>query len=312
MVDFGIVVWKTLDLQHYTYEVIKRLAIEGERLGFEYFGLADHFQALTDREYYYECYTTLSAIAALTERIRLGPLVTCVSYRAPSLVAKMASTLDVVSGGRLEFALGAGWDVAEYTAYGFPFPPASERVEQVEEALQIIRRMWTEAETSFEGKHFTVEKAVNEPKPFQRPHPRVWLGARHSNMLRLTAEYADGWNIDTAFTPTIFKRKLTILTECCKGIGRDVSQIRKSIANEVIIAETEAEVNAIVRGYSARFNIKPEDCIAHRIAGTPEQITAKLQKYVNLGVDLVICHFIGGHTLKPIELFSEKVMPNIS
>lgn len=189
MVDFGIVVWKALDIRGYNYDVIRKLAIEGEELGFKSFWLADHFQATSRRDPYYECYTALSAISSVTKRIRLGPLVSCVSYRLPSILAKMTSTLDVISDGRLELGMGAGWDVEEYAAYGIPFPRGSVRVQQVEEAIQIIKKMWTEPEASFEGRHFTVSKVVNEPKPIQKPHPPIWLGARGSKMLRLVAKY---------------------------------------------------------------------------------------------------------------------------
>ena len=311
MVKFGIVAWKTFDFRPYSYDMIKKLAVEGERLGFESFWLSDHLHAANPTDPCYECYTTLSALASETRRIRLGPLVTCVSYRSPSILAKMGATLDVISGGRLEFALGAGWDLAEYTAYGIPFPPSSVRVQQVEEGLQIVRKMWTEAESSFEGRYFTIRKAVNEPKPLQKPHPPIWLGTKSKNMLKLVAKYADGWNIDVAFTPDIYRQKLNILTESCKAVGRDADGIRKSIATEIILAKTEGEVKELVDKYSSRFSIKPEDCFYQRMVGTPEQIAEKLRKYVDLGVDLVIGYFINGHTLRPIELFSEKVIPNV-
>jgi F420-dependent oxidoreductase-like protein len=310
MVEFGLVVWKALDLGQYSYDVIRKLALQGEELGFGSFWLADHFRAASPRDPYHECFTTLSAIASETKRIRLGPLVTCVSNRPPSILAKMTSTLDVISGGRLEFGLGAGWDVAEYNAYGIPFPTARARVQQVEEAIQIIKKMWTEDESSFEGRYFRVSKAVNEPKPLQKPHPPVWLGARRGKMLGLVARYADGWNMESAFTPDMFKRRLTVLEEQCKDAGRNVNQIRKSIATDIIIGKTRAEVDELVKECSARFNMRAEECVAKRIVGTPEQVVERLREYVELGVDLIICHFVDGHTLRPVELFSEMVLPN--
>jgi len=311
MVEFGLVVWKTLDLRHYSYDAIRKLAVEGEKLGFESFWLADHFQAASARDPYHECYTTLSAIAADTKRIRLGPLVSCVSYRHPSILAKMTSTLDVISGGRLEFALGAGWDVEEYNAYGIPFLPASARVQQVEEAIQIIKKMWIEDEASFQGKYFTITKAINEPKPLQKPHPPVWLGAKRRKMLGLVARYADGWNMESAFAPEMFKRRLSVLEAECRDVGRNVNQIRKSIAVEIIIGKTKAEVDEVVKEYSARFNMIPEECVAKRIVGTPEQVSARLREYVELGVDLIICHIVNGYALGPVKLFSEMVLPDL-
>jgi alkanesulfonate monooxygenase SsuD/methylene tetrahydromethanopterin reductase-like flavin-dependent oxidoreductase (luciferase family) len=309
MVKFGLVIWKTLDLRHYNYASIRALSIEGEKLGFESFWLADHFQAASLRDPYHECYTTLSAIAAETRRIRLGPLVTCVSYRNPAILAKIASTIDVISEGRLEFALGAGWDVDEYNAYGIPFPTASKRVEQVEEALLIISKMWTENEPSFEGKHFRIRRAVNLPKPIQQPRPPIWLGCKQRKMLELVARYADGWSTESAFTPRIYAHRLSLLEEKCDTVGRHVSSIRKSIATDIILEETMNRVQDAVKDYSSRFNITPASCSAQKIVGTPTQVAERLGEYVDLGVDLIICHFINGHTLRPVRLFAEEVIP---
>jgi F420-dependent oxidoreductase-like protein len=311
MVRFGIVVWKTPQIGPCSYDMIRNLAMVGERLGFESFWFADHLVAATPTDPYYECYTILSALASETKRIRLGPLVTCVSYRHPSVLAKITATLDVISRGRLEFALGAGWDQAEYNAYGISFPPAPVRVEQVEETLQIITKMWTETEPSFDGKYFAIKKAVNEPKPVQNPHPPIWLGARGSRMLWLVAKYADGWNLDTAFTPCIYRKKLNTLTKHCESLGRDVRSIRKSVAHEIVIGKTDDEVKQLVNRCSARYNVGREDYLNETLVGTPGRIAEKLRGYVELGVDLVICSFVDWQSLKPIELFSEKVVPNI-
>ena len=311
MVRFGIVVWNTPQVGSYGYDMIRKFALEGERLGFESFWLADHFVAVNPSDPYYECYTVLSALATETERIRLGPLVTCVAYRNPAVLAKITATLDVISRGRLEFALGAGWDQAEYNAYGINFPPPSVRVEQVEEALQIITKMWTETESSFDGKHFSIRKAVNEPKPLQKPHPPIWLGARGNRMLWLVAKYADGWNLDTAYTPDIFRKKLNTLTEHCESLGRDIRSIRKSVGHEIVIAKTEGEVKQLVNRSCARYGLERENYLNETLVGTPDQIVQKLRKYVELGVELVVCSFVDWQSLKPIELFSEQVVPNI-
>jgi probable F420-dependent oxidoreductase len=309
MVKFGLVVWKSLDLRHYNYGVIRELSIEGEKLSFESFWLADHFQAATPTDPYYECYTTLSALAAETKRIRLGPLVTCVLYRSPSLLAKIASTLDAISGGRFEFALGAGWDADEYMAYGIPFPGGPARVRQVEETLQIVKKMWTEDEATFDGDYFRIKKAVCEPKPIQKPHPPIWLGCKQRKMLRLAARHADGWSTESAFTPEIYAHRLRLLEEECDAAGRHVNSIRKSIGTDVIIEKTMSQVQETVKEYSSRFNLTIESCFAQKIVGTPDGVAKRLKEYVDLGVDLIICHFINGHTLQPLRLFAEEVVP---
>jgi alkanesulfonate monooxygenase SsuD/methylene tetrahydromethanopterin reductase-like flavin-dependent oxidoreductase (luciferase family) len=308
MVKFGLVIWKTLDLRHYSYEVIRELAIEGERLGFESFWLADHFRAVTPRDPYYECYTTLAALAAETRRIRLGPLVSCVSYRSPSLLAKVASTLDVVTGGRSEFTLGAGWDVDEYNSYGIPFPRASVRVKQVEEALHIVEKMWTEDEATFQGEFFRVENAICKPSPLQKPHPPIWLGCKQRKMLGLVARYADGWSTESAFTPQIYAQRLRLLEAACDAAGRKLTSIRKSVATDVIIEPTMGRVQETVRDYCSRFDLTPESCFEQKIVGTPAEVTERLREFVDLGADLVICHFVNGHTLGPLRLFSEEVV----
>lgn len=312
MVKFGLVIWKTLDLRRYSYDVIRALAVEGERLGFESFWLADHFRAASVTDPYFECYTTLGALAAETKQIRLGPLVSCVSYRPPSLLAKIASTLDVISGGRSEFALGAGWDVDEYNAYGIPFPSASTRVQQVEEALQIIKKMWTEDEASVEGRFYRVRGAVNKPKPIQNPHPPIWLGCKQRKMMGLVARYADGWSTESAFTPQIYSHRLRLLEEECDAVGRSVNRVRKSVATDIIIEKTVNQVQETVKDYSSHFNMTAESCVAQKVVGTPAEVVTRLEEYVDLGVDLVICHFVNGHTLQPPQLFAEEVMPKFS
>jgi len=174
------------------YSTLKSVVQECDRLGFDSVWVYDHLQFTYGPTL--ECWTVLSALAEVTREIRIGPLVTCNMFRYPSLLAKMAATVDMISKGRLNFGIGAGWHETEALAYGIPFPKGSIRVEMLDEALSIIKKLWTEEEASFKGKHYSVNKAVCLPKPIQKPHPPILIGGGGNKMLRLIAKHADAWN----------------------------------------------------------------------------------------------------------------------
>ena len=201
MARFGVMIpqcWR-LDLPRgmspaEQFELMIRIAQEVERMGFYSAFLYDHFHtyptATTDS--CFECYTGLAAIAMRTSKLRLGQLVTCTSYRNPALLAKMAAMLDVISKGRLEFGIGAGWYENEYTAYGYRFESPPVRIRQLREAVHIIKKMWTEEKATFHGKYFSVDAAINNPKPIQKPHPPIMIGGVGEKlMLKTVARLAD-------------------------------------------------------------------------------------------------------------------------
>jgi len=178
------------------YEAMSRVARTAERLGFDSIWLFDHFHTYYRPvlETTFECWTATAALARDTSRIRLGQMVTCNGYRNPALLAKMASTVDVLSHGRLDFGIGAGWYEHEYKAYGYEYPPTpGERLKMLREALQVIRAMWTEPYASFDGEHYKVSGAINEPKGVQKPHPPIWVGGESGPALRRTAQLGDAW-----------------------------------------------------------------------------------------------------------------------
>jgi alkanesulfonate monooxygenase SsuD/methylene tetrahydromethanopterin reductase-like flavin-dependent oxidoreductase (luciferase family) len=172
------------------YDTIRKVTLKCEELNFDSCWLADHFvprkvlpyqkSPIPSPDPFFECWTTLTALAIETKKIRLGTFVLCNSYRYPSLVAKMSATLDFISRGRLELGIGAGFFKEEYIMYGIPFPKLAVRIKQLEESIQIIKKMWTEEEASFNGKYYTIKKAFNNPKPIQRPHPPIWVGCRRN------------------------------------------------------------------------------------------------------------------------------------
>ncbi len=182
----------------HSYIELRDFAREAERVGLESFWVSDHFfggpTGVSDRDCL-EAWTLLAALARDTTRIRLGVLVTAAQYRNPALLAKIVAGVDQMSGGRVEFGIGAGWKAEEYRAYGYEFLPAGARVEQLKDTLEICRRLWTGDRTTYHGKHYRVDDAVCAPKPAQRPHPPIWVGGSGPRVIRLAARYADGFDL---------------------------------------------------------------------------------------------------------------------
>jgi F420-dependent oxidoreductase-like protein len=236
-----------------SYAELERFWRLADELGFYGVWDYDHFygpDAIGDavaRDYRkdtLEAWTTLAAMATVVKRARVGCLVTGVTYRNPAVLAKMAVTVDHISGGRLEFGLGAAWHEAEHRGYGIPFPSAGERIAILDEALRVIKALWTEDTASFDGQHFRLEDAICNPKPVQKPHPPIVVagqGAKKS--LRVVATHADEWN-GTAIEPAEWSRISHVLTSHCDAIGRDPGAIRRGVqvflhpAQERAMAET--------------------------------------------------------------------------
>ena len=236
-----------------SYAELERFWRLADELGFYGVWDYDHFygpDAIGDavaRDYRkdtLEAWTTLAAMATVVKRARVGCLVTGVTYRNPAVLAKMAVTVDHISGGRLEFGLGAAWHEAEHRGYGIPFPSAGERIAILDEALRVIKALWTEDTASFDGQHFRLEDAICNPKPVQKPHPPIVVagqGAKKS--LRVVATHADEWN-GTGIEPAEWSRISHVLTSHCDAIGRDPGAIRRGVqvflhpAQERAMAET--------------------------------------------------------------------------
>lgn len=174
-------------------------------------------------------WTLLGALATATKRVRLGLMVGCNGYRHPAVLAKIATTVDQVSGGRLDFGLGAGWFEDEYRMYGIPFPRPAQRIRELDEACQMIKLLWTQELSDFEGKYYTLTQARHEPKPMQTPYPPIVLGGGGEQlMLRVVAKHADIYNASGAGTPELIRHKNDVLDAHCKEIGRDPATIRRS------------------------------------------------------------------------------------
>lgn len=247
-----------------------------------------------------ECFTTLGAIAAATERIRLGALVAGVPYRNPALLAKINITLDVISHGRCIVGLGASWHEEEFRSHGWRFPSVKERLAGLEEAIQIVDAMLTQRRASYQGKLYTIDQALNHPLPVQKPRPPLLIGGSgEQRTLRLVAQYADYCNLFG--DPVTVGHKLNVLQRHCTAVGRPYEAIIPSNFVSILIAENE---RALAR---KRRHYRP--WLGYAISGTPSQVIDALQKFVDAGIRYTIFNLPDAHTLEPIYLLAETVMP---
>jgi len=247
-----------------------------------------------------EGWTALTYLSALHPELQWGHTVLCQSFRNPALVAKMGATLQLMSGGRFILGIGAGWHEAEYQAYGYDFPPARTRVEELDEALQIIKALWTQERATFEGKHYRVQEAWCEPKP--DPVPPIMVGAFKPKMLRLAARHADWWNVSSTGIAD-YRTYLQEFERACDEVGRDPRAVRRSWGGGCACAPTEQEVAEI-----AEERLQPgEDFI-----GTPQQLIEQMQPFVELGVDYFMLDCGGFPKLTTVELLVHEVLPALN
>ena len=248
-----------------------------------------------------ECFTILGAIAARTNRIRIGELVTGVPYRNPALLAKICATLDVISHGRTIVGLGAAWHEPEFTAYGWPFPSTRERLEMLEEAVQIVDRMLTQRPASFTGKHYTVQNAYNDPMPDQKPRPPIMIGGSGERViLRLVAQYADYCNVFG--DPATVAHKFEVLREHCAASGRPYEQITRTNHVGILIAKDEAEL-------AAKKARHPD---FEGIVGTPDIVLSHLREYAAGGSQYVTFSVAQADDIAAIRLLGETVLPEVA
>ena len=214
-----------------TIDTLKSVWQIADESGFDHCWIMDHFASLgpDDTQDIFEAWTMLAGMAALTTRVRIGCAVTGSAYRHPGVLAKMAVTVDHLSGGRLEFGIGAGWVENEYAMLGLPYGTAGDRADRLEETLKVITSLWRQPTTTFDGKHYHLKDAVAEPKPVQQPHPPIWIGGMGpKRTLRMVAEYADVWNAPGG-EPAAIGEASAILDRHCADIGRDPARIRRSV-----------------------------------------------------------------------------------
>ena len=290
------------------WNVAVDVALRAEQLGFHSIWVYDHFHNVPRpaHEAVFECWTTMAAISQRTSRIRLGQMVGCNSYRNPGLLAKITSTLDVISGGRLEWGIGAGWYENEYRGYGFEFPKPKDRIGMLRESVEIVKSMWTNTETTYDGKYYKTVRANCDPKPLQKPTPPVWIGGGGEQLtLRVVAEHADCSNFGGK--PDEWAHKREILKGHCAAVGRDEAEIRKTWSPEVFIRSTEKELAERTKG--GLWGDSVENWRDNNLVGTPEQVAEKVATYVSLGCSGFIPWCADYPDTETMELLAAKVMP---
>jgi len=279
----------------------------------------DHFHAVPEPngEATHEAWSLINAYAATTRRVKLGQMCTCMSYRNPAYLAKVAATADLISGGRVQMGIGAGWYEHEWRAYGYGFPSAGARIAALDEGVQIMKQMWTNGVATLNGTHYQVDGAQLAPLPIQVDGPPLWIaGGGEKKTLRIAAEHAQFTNFDG--TPAGFAHKSTVLQEHCTAIGRNYDEITRSANYNVVIGATEAEVDDKIAWVEEHYaNTVPdkapglaEDFRNGPLVGTPEQIVEKLTELNDLGMTYAICYFLdAAYDRSSIELFEREVAP---
>lgn len=271
------------------YEALTRIGKAADETGYETLWVPDHLTTIPpSQEFLFEAWSVIAGLSRDTSRVRLGQLVTGNGYRNPALQAKTASTVDVLSRGRLTFGIGAGWWEPDYVQYGYGFDTTGERLRKLGEAVQIIRSMWTEDETTFEGKHYQVRGAVNQPKGVQTPHiPMMIAGGGEKVTLRLVAQYADACNVMDS--PEQLERKYAILKKHCDEVGRDYATIRRTSTTVCIIRDTDDEARALVpQGVEFAF---PGDLAGYGLIGTVDTVRDRIAAYEAAGVQELAVSF---------------------
>ena len=294
------------------YETMSRCAREAERAGFDAVWLYDHFHTVPtpQLESVFECWTSMAALARDTKTVRLGQMVTCNSYRPPSLLAKMASCIDVMSHGRLILGIGAGWYEHEYRAYGYEFPETPERLRMLRESLQVIKAMWTREEATFEGQYYRARGAINEPKPVQEPHPPIWIGGSGEKVtLKLVAQYGDACNFN-ADVATV-KHKLEVLRQHCESVGRDYDSVLKTLEFYTILGD-KREIDRVAADTARRTGADEAFVRSwHPLHGTADQVAEIIREYAEAGIRYFIVNLPNAFEGGVISRFAEEVFPRV-
>lgn len=329
-----------LTLPHYDYSLgdgsgpisfsrVADVAIDAERQGFDSVWMSDHFFATLERfggdDTRYgalEPLTTLAGLAPLTQRVRLGTLVLSAPFRHPAVLAKSATAIDRLSGGRLELGLGAGWFEDEYRAFGYEFGSVGERFSFLEETLGYLGALFDGEPASFAGERFRLRDAFNHPRPLQEPRPPLLIGGKGgSRLLSLAARYADGWNAVWRWTPKNYTERAIAAQRALERAGRDPSSFRLSLGLFTIVGQDEADVRRryeliaerLPKGVGEALSL--ETLRAECLAGTPDEIVERMTRFAELGVsELIVCPapvWFAMSDASMVDLFSEAVLPQL-
>ena len=290
------------------WDTILKASKSIENLNYESVWVYDHFHTVPSptQDPTFECWSLMAALSQVTEKVRIGQMCTCNSYRNPAYLTKVASTIDSMSGGRLEFAIGAGWYDQEYKAYGYDYPSAGIRLKMLEEALQIYIAMNTEQKATFEGEYYSIKNAINQPKPLQKPYPPLWVcGGGEKVTLKLLAKYGDygNWDVDVEG----FIHKSEILKNHCEQQERDYSSIKKTLHTNVIIGENQKDLDNKIDKISSVTGIPREMYEDKPLVGTQEKVFNTVDEFKSVDCSYIIAYIpdiVWGNSL---EILSEMI-----
>ena len=305
--QFGVVLH--VSATYANWDTFFTIAKEAERLGYDSVWVSDHFISPSGRPYGLEAWTVLAALASSTHKIRLGTYVLCNQFRHPSLVAKMASTLDNISKGRLELGIGAGWLRYEHIAFGFGWNKHSARVERLRETIEIIKKLWTENHVCYDGEYFQLKDATLEPKPLQKPHPPIWVGGNSGAIRGVVAKVGDGW-IPVLPTPKELASGVLQIKERMKHVGREPQRLRVAYGGSgcALIAGNEGLVKKLAEPLIRSMKKPREE--SGCLIGTPEQCITKIEQYQKAGAQKIVAGFYDFPSLNGVRLFAKSVIPH--
>ncbi|NJM06231.1 LLM class F420-dependent oxidoreductase [Candidatus Gracilibacteria bacterium] len=273
----------------------------------------DHFHTVPKPtlETTFECWTITAALARDTQRVKVGQMVSCLGYRNPAYLAKVASTVDVLSHGRLYCGIGAGWYEHEWRAYGYGFPETRDRMRAFREATQIMVKMWTEERPTFQGEYFTINEPINEPKGVQKPYPSLWIGGGGEQVtLKLVAQYGNACNVGG--DPDTLRHKFAVLQGHCETVGRAYDEIIRSSNLNVILLNDGADPLAATEKIRAALGMSFEELSKMAVVGTAETVVARVQGMVDAGVNYVIVYLPRvAYDRDLLHRFAEEVIPHI-
>lgn len=297
------------------YEAMTRVARAADAAdAFDSIWVYDHFHTVPtpEKETVFEAWTITAALTRDTQRVNVGQMVTCIGYRNPALLAKMASTVDVMSHGRLYCGIGAGWYEHEWRAFGYGFPEVRERMRAFREACDIIVKMWTEDRPSYAGQYYSIAGPINEPKGARKPHPSLWIGGGGEQVtLKLVAKYADAANIGGDLETV--RHKLDVLRGHCDTLGRDYQTIiRSSNVNVVPLRPGQDPVAATAKIRESIGGVSYEDFVHTAVVGTSEQIAEQVRERIETGIDYIIFYVPRlAYDLDPLHQLAEEVIPQL-
>jgi F420-dependent oxidoreductase-like protein len=294
------------------FERIVQIAATAEASGFDSVWVMDHLYQISmigpPENAMFEAYTLLGAIAARTSKVRLGTMVTGVTYRNPALLAKIVTSLDVISSGRAILGIGSAWNEQEHEGYGFEFYTQRERFERLTEAVQIARLMFTEDRPSFAGKYYRIVDALNVPRPVTPGGPPILVGGSGEKWtLRLVAERADACNL-FGDLETI-RHKLSVIEQHCQDIGRDSSEITKTRLGSLLIGKTEEQAEAKLASFAATRSMTVEQARAFAMVGSAESVAEQAQGFLDAGLDGLLFNMPDSQDIEPVELAGSALAP---